>query len=410
VTAGRAAASLLIASAAACADGTAREPSASMRDSAGVRIVENTGVDAASALGWRVDEPPAVDLGGGDAEPILTQVTGATRLSDGSIVVASAGTHRLEVFAADGGHVRSIGREGEGPGEFRSIFFVGRLAGDTIAAWDPLLGRLSVFGPGGELVRVANPGPVLDAPFPRVHGVLPDGRFVVAAGGGGVPVPGRAARDTLDWLLLDPAGATAARLGRFPGAEQIAHVDGTGMLLRPLPFGLSTVAAVHGDALYVASGDRYEVSVYGMDGAVRTRIRGDRPRLAVTRRDIEAYRRELVTIGGDAAARRRQAELLDAAPYPETMPALTGLEVDAEGNVWVQDSQPPGEDAPQTWTVFAPDGRLRGTVLLPHGLRVAEIGPGWILALALDADGGEHVRLYRIHKGQRGDAGSRASF
>ena len=80
------------------------------------------------------------------------------------------------------------------------------------------------------------------------------------------------------------------------------------------------------------------------------------------------------------------------------MPALTGLEVDAEGNVWVQDSQRPGEDAPQTWTVFAPDGHVRGTVLLPHGLRVAEIGASWILALALDADGGEHVRLYRIHR------------
>lgn len=341
-----------------------------------------------------------MDVGGGDREPILTQVTGATRLADGSIVVASSGTHRLEVFAADGRHLRSIGREGDGPGEFRSIFFVGRLAGDSIAAWDPLLGRLSVFGPGGEYARSASPAPALGSPFPRVQGLLPDGRFIVAAGGGGaVPSPGKASRDTLDWLLLDRAGATATRLGRFAGTEQIAHADGRGMLVRPLPFGLSTAAAVHGDALYVAGGERYEVSVFGMDGTLRMRIRGDRPRLRVTRQDIKAYRRELVTLGGDAAAQRRQAELLDAAPYPDAMPALAGLEVDTEGNVWVQESRRPGTDAPQTWTVFAPNGSIRGTVQLPHGLRVTEIGPDWILALAVDADEGEHVQLFRLRKG-----------
>jgi hypothetical protein len=222
----------------------------------------------------------------------------------------------------------------------------------------------------------------------------------VAAGGGvAVPSPGKASRDTLDWLLLDRAGAIAARLGRFPGTEQVAQADGRGMLVRPLPFGLSTVADVHGDALYVAGGERYEVSVFGMDGRLRMRIRGDRPRLPVTRTDIEAYRRELVTVGGDAAAKRRQAELLDAAPYPETMPALTGLEVDTEGNVWVQESRRPGTDAPQAWIVFAPDGSVRGTVHLSHGLRVTEIGPDWILALALDADEGERVQLYRLRKG-----------
>lgn len=392
----------LLLACAACADGAggaARPPSVAVRDSAGVRIVENTGVARAPALGWRVDETPMLDLGT-DAEPVLSRITGATRLADGRIVVASSGTQRLEVFDVDGRHVRSIGRKGSGPGEFRSIFHVARLAGDSLAAWDPLQGRLSIFGPGGEFVRTTTPAAVLSGPLPQVQGVLPDGRFIVAASAGGtLPAAGRAARDTAEWLLLGRSGAAAGRLGRFPGTEMIAHVDRGGMLLRPLPFGLSTATAVHGDALYVATGERYEVAVYGLDGRMRMAIRADAPRLPVAREDMAAYRRELVNLGGDAESRRREQALLEAAPYPESMPAVAGVKVDAEGSVWVQDTQRPASGAPQTWTVFGPDGILRGAVQLPPGLRVTEIGPDWVLGLALDANQGEHVRLYRLRRG-----------
>jgi sugar lactone lactonase YvrE len=105
-----------------------------------------------------------------------------------------------------------------------------------------------------------------------------------------------------------------------------------------------------------------------------------------------------VTVGGDERSRQRQAALLDAAPYPKTMPAMTGLQVDAEGNVWVQEPQPRGEGDVQLWTVLAPDGAVRGTVRLPEDLRVAQIGADWIVALAFAADGGERVRLYRLRK------------
>ena len=57
--------------------------------------------------------------------------------------------------------------------------------------------------------------------------------------------------------------------------------------------------------------------------------------------------------------------------------------------------------AAQRWTVFAPDGAIRGTVQLPEDLRVTQIGPDWILALALGADDAERVQLYRLRKASR---------
>jgi hypothetical protein len=381
---------------AACGGDERGGAAVAVRDSAGVRIVENRGLDEAAPLGWRVGGAPEIDVGA-EAEPVLSQVTGACRRPDGAIVVASSGTQRLEVFGGDGRHLRSIGRGGEGPGEFRSIFHLACLPGDTVAAWDPLLGRLSVFGPDGGYARGTTPGP-LGSPFPRVHGVVPGGRFVVAAEGGGVPAAGKVARDTAEWLLIGAAGAREASLGRFPGTEQIAHSDAAGMLIRPLPFGLATAAAVHGGALYVATGERYEVRIHDMDGAPRSIIRGDRARPPVTGDDVRAYRRAVVTFGGDAQARAREEALLDGAPYPREMPAIDALQVDEEGNVWVQEPGRPGADGPRRWTVFDPDGAARGTVELPSELRVMQIGRDWMLGLALDDDAAERVRLYRLDR------------
>lgn len=385
----------------ACSQGRAVEPSVAARDSAGVRIVENRGMDGLPPLAWRVDEAPLADIGG-EGGPALHQVTDACRLTDGRIAVASSGTQQLHVFAADGRPLRALGREGDGPGEFRSIFFTGCMPGDSVAAWDPLAYRLSVFGPEGAFVRSVTPGASSGSPLPPVLGLLPGGRFVVGAstGAAAIPQPGRAMRDTLEFRVVDAAGATSGSLGRFPGTEHIALVDGTGMLMRPLPFGRTTVAAVHGGAVYVGHGDRYEVSVHDPGGRVTTRIRGDRARLPVTDADVAAYRRELVTLGGsrDGRAQRQLDALLDAAPYPAQMPALAGVEVDADGNVWVQETRRPGADGGETWTVHAPDGAARGTVEVPRGARVRQIGPDWILGLVVDESGAERVRLYRLRR------------
>ncbi len=50
-----------------------------------------------------------------------------------------------------GGDAVSAGRDGEGPGESRSIVRIARLAGDSILVLDDRLKRLSVFDAAGRL-------------------------------------------------------------------------------------------------------------------------------------------------------------------------------------------------------------------------------------------------------------------
>lgn len=77
------------------------------------------------------------------------------QLSDGRyILVTMTNPQRLAVFGSNGFLVHVIGREGEGPGEFRALRFVWTARGDTIEAFDTFLRRLTRFTPDYRLVDI----------------------------------------------------------------------------------------------------------------------------------------------------------------------------------------------------------------------------------------------------------------
>jgi hypothetical protein len=391
---------------AACGDSPARTTTtAVVRDSAGVAIVENP-AETGDSLAWRIASRPELDVGGG-ATPSeqLFQALAATRRPDGRVVVANAGTHELRFYAPDGRHLLSAGREGDGPGEFRHLGWVGLLSGDTLAAWDDVQGRLSVFDPRGRFVR-AFTSTGLPGIFPQLHGAFADGSVVLATGMdlARLPAAGQVWRDTAAYVRVGLAGERLGDLGRFPGTEQFAAMPPGGrgnFIVNTRPVARRTVTAVRGDRLYVGTGDRYEVAVYDASGKLERLIRKEHRSLAVTGKDREDYRASLVNLGGpgDEQARREAQRMLEAAPYPDAMPPYTGLRVDPDGYLWVEEAVRPGErGAGVPWSVFDPEGRLLGSLRMPPALYVMEIGHDYVLGRARDENDVEHLRLYRLER------------
>ncbi len=138
----------------ACSDAPPRS-AVSVRDSAGIAIVENRVASWGNDDAWSVSPDARIRIGvaDGDLPYQLFRVAGATRLSDGRIVVANGGTGELRFYASSGVHLRSVGRPGEGPGEFRLLSRLWRDEHDSLYAWDRTLGRLSIFDGVGRLAR-----------------------------------------------------------------------------------------------------------------------------------------------------------------------------------------------------------------------------------------------------------------
>ncbi len=136
----------------ACADTPTPQISA-VRDSAGIRIVDNIYPALEGESRWRLSSAPSLSIG--EVEP-LYGVVGAVSLRDGRIVIADAGSKRLLYFDSDGAIITRVGGKGEGPGEFSNLADLRPLLEDSVAAFEGRPHSYSVFDPDGRFVRRVN--------------------------------------------------------------------------------------------------------------------------------------------------------------------------------------------------------------------------------------------------------------
>ena len=126
-----------------------------IRDSAGIRIIENPRPPEGSRLPWRIGPEPTVSIGerAGEEPYMLYFPTSFFKFPDGRIVVANRGTEEVRVFDSLGTHLATWGGEGDGPAEFGALADVAPWPGDSILAWDFGDYGVSIFDADGNYGR-----------------------------------------------------------------------------------------------------------------------------------------------------------------------------------------------------------------------------------------------------------------
>jgi hypothetical protein len=385
----------------ACGTADVRAGEVVVRDSAGVTIVENDRPVWRSGDGWTVAERPSLSIGmlDGPEEYQLDGVAGARRLSDGRIAVANAGTSQIRYYDADGRFLAHAGREGEGPGEFRSMgpFLDGR-AGDSLAIYDFSARRISEFDAEGRFVRSLRGE---DMTFPR--GRFGDGRFLSATtrlfrpGGS----PAGLSRDTIALLLSDLGAGVRDTVLRTVGDEMVTVTDGQSVSVSTRTFGMTTVTAVTEDRFFVGTQDAFEIAEYAQDGTLLRRIRRRWDPVPVTAAHIEENRRrqlEQAATHSNPMMREHFERMAANMDYPPAHASHGPIHLDRDGNLWVQERRGLSPDEPVYWSVFDAAGHLLGTVRTPTGVVVMDIGDDYVLGRWQDDLDVQYVHMYRLNK------------
>ena len=377
------------------------------RDSAGVRIVENERSEDLTDPVWRLGEPPLIDLTetGSGPEYEFFRVYSGIRLTDGRLVVGNNGSNQLKVFSGAGEFLFSIGREGEGPGEFQQLDWVSRYRGDSIFAYDYGLGRWSVFGsdgtfarsarvtsPGGQRVEIAQPfssGSVLGMRVMPPSNLI--GRDLVGM-----------IQNEVSLMRFSPEGVYEETIASLAGPElwlPPRPPDQTHFTYLPALFGYWPYLAVFDDLVFAGTDRGFEVAAYSEAGDLYrlTRIPGPERELAGDEVDefLDRVREELFP--GLAVG-------LSQRPRPDTYPWFSRIMPDAEGNVWVSEYVQLSFD-PQRWTVFDSDGILIGDIEVPRRFMILDIGSDYLLGRGLDDLDVEHIQLYSLLKDASGSGG-----
>lgn len=376
---------------------------ATVRDSAGVVIVENPDRAVEVAPRWRVDPAPLLEIGTLEGEPDqqFSVISDVATLSDGTVVVGHNQPPELRFYAADGTHLRTAGGEGEGPGEFRRVAAVIRLPGDTLLVHDWNLNRTSRFGPDGSFLESVTLGGGEEGGLGgNVVGRLEDGTLVVepftSFGGGSLPEEGVHRYDS-PLLAYEPDGSLRDTLLVRPGRAYHVRRSGGGFRVTVGLFSTGPYQAVAPDALFTAHSRAWEIEVRAPDGEVHRIVRLDRPRRPVTGAALDSLIERRVDDIDDPDRRRERETEYREMPVPDLRPAFDALGLDAEGHLWARETDG-GDAAPDRWIVFGPDGRVRAVATLPPRFFPHEIARDRVVGRWTDELGVPYVRIYWLRK------------
>jgi len=318
--------------------------------------------------------------------------------ASGNLYIFDPDNHRIVVTDREGRHLRTLGREGAGPGELRqpNAMAVGRDGAVVVA--DGASQAFVVYDDSGAFVR--------QVPFAGEHG-MPFGDLAMRPTGD-LLTPGRGMV-----LRMGTQGAEEPAEPDFVPVRAISPVDGTETVLyegwlAPQPeatdaetlrgenttivirgrrleaFRAATHVAVLPDGgLAVADSVDWSLDILAPDGAPRDVLRRPIDPRPVTDqiRELERERRltqleeggsriRLFGSGGGAPAgiaeqiREMQRGQIETMAFADVVPVIYAVAADWEGRLWVRRTgEVPGEDGPID--LVGADGTYFGT--LPAG-------------------------------------------
>ncbi len=369
-----------------------------IRDSAGIRIIENSRPPDGSRLGWRIGPGPTVSIGEREGEDpyLFSAATDATTLRDGRIVVVDMASDELRVFDALGTHLATWGGRGEGPGEFIDLYHVDRWPGDSIAAGDYRNESITVFDPDGNFGRIVR---LESDPFPwDLRAFFALGLYMMTRDGSVLVSRQRHGSDEVDIAILDGEGRIRSSLGRHPGWPSLIERD---MVLYQPIFSRALAVEPWAELVVIAPTDRSEIRAFTQTGTLARIVRLGREPRAPERAHIDAYIEAQMSrvSSDDADYRARMRGDYNALPVAERIPVFTSVVADALDHLWIEEYEVPGEEPEGVlWTVVDPGGRVLGFVETPERLEIYEIGEDFILGRVRDELDVEYIQVWPLER------------
>lgn len=321
---------------------------------------------------WKLSPEPVLTIGeAGTAQGEFLRITGMTRTVSGHIVVANSGTNEIRIFNATGKFLKAYGGTGSGPGEFRSMHWVGK-SGDSLFLFDELAVRISTFTVDGGFIN--------SAPLRSIAG---DARMHPAA------------RFNNGDLLLEPVHARLQPKLKSDGGVRDsisfgvlrANQSDTTTWIGPFEF-KNSLAGRESGAPVGHSVDRYES--------------GSQSRWAVWGNLVWVgdAANNLIALYDKTGKVSSRAQLpWSVAPHDKVQfePPFKYLLVSPEGHLWVERFHLDAATAAEC-VVMTRVGTIVARLTIPADFEPKEIGSDYVLGIRRDRAGGETVAMYRIWK------------
>ncbi len=338
-----------------------------------------------------ISEEPTLVVGDNehDDNQWFSTIRGAGRLSDGSIVVADRLAAELRIYDLEGRHLRSMGRSGEGPGEFRNPLGLWVTSGDTLWAGDYRPWRYNVFTAEGELVRQVNLKPTYPNSS-RGGGILDNGFSINARTGWGTKGD-FSERMSLFVEVHDPSGNLTDGPLKMLGPREGTIRGGPSTLVTRELFGSRPDVDALGSTIALVHGSRPEILILDQKLGVKMIIRYYDPGQIVTRAHVRAWRDNLRERRGVRWDEYDDAAISPDRPVADMFPYISTVKIGRDERIWINRYNLPGEE--RGWLAFGADGTFVCHLAEMPG-SIQEFGADYVL-LEFE-EGAPTVRIHEL--------------
>jgi len=263
--------------------------------------------------------------------------------AQGLVYVADYDANHIKVFSSEGKFIQTIGRQGDGPGEFHGPDFV-EIGGGRIYVWEAMNRRISILDSEGRSLGTAAFSPGAFGVFIRMR-VLPDSRLVAYYERGLVEGAESCIPDSQERVVeLLSAEAKPVRIlyEKKVRASRLAwNADYKAYVRVPFPYHPAIAMEVLPSGAVVAGmNDKYEFEILDPDkGSQRAFSRPWTP-VRITGEDkqkhFSGFKMVVFIDNVKTVLPKAPDHILKNTEFPKAFPAYRGFIGDGERNILVQ--------------------------------------------------------------------------
>lgn len=329
----------------------------------GVQIVRNPKAPMYPEGALELREDLSIGVAEGAEEYMFIRLRGLAVDNQGAIYALDQRKPRIDVFSDAGTHLRSIGRKGQGPGEFQNPFFISLSPAEELMVGE--MGRFSYFDRSGIFLRSRDNSV---QPFAFVK-FLANGDVV------GTRMVMEEKNPRYEVVLSGPEleAKSVLAFSRMPDPSVKYNLFGN-VIRWDISGGKEIVCG--------SEGESYRLDLFDAAGRVVRRIYKDYDPVPVTDLDV------------DRQMKRHGFQSRDEVSFPSYLPPIWWIYADEDGRIYVSTWQKDPSSGISLFNIFDPEGRYLCDSRIPGEPIVFKNGK--LYAIVEDADGIQYIKRYRL--------------
>ncbi len=304
--------------------------------------IVNVANPAAPADGKTSIKPTEMWRAGGEDEEVIFGVVSDVALdAQGNLYALDMQLSQISVFDPDGNLVRTIGREGEGPGEFRRANQLFITPDNKVAVSQSMPGKIVMLTPDG---KPAGNFPIPEAPdggTQMIWDAGSAGRSVVLGSGTFAQKDGKLTVEN-SLMLLAPDGTSRGKMAERRQVNDMANMNFEEKTARRPVW----TASADGNVYVNDTFDAYEIKYYGGDAKLARIATREYTHRSRSKEEMEEGKPRMMMRRGGGAAQRMEAK---ASP---TDPDVLQMVARDDGTLWVLSSRGARDSAQGTMVSY----------------------------------------------------------